>query len=164
MWRQAVLYILGVAVVALPIVALRLHTSGYCWEQGRFLSDNEKIRAVVQRVAVGHRRHFFNVQTASGIELRSVEYEYAPSVDAFLAENPDCCQFGAPFDGDAPPPSSSMVSRLFGSPTQIVSIKYTKKQIGGVYSASGFAEGQYRVVERPAWEQYKVSACGKVSR
>jgi hypothetical protein len=116
---------------------------------------------VIQAVAVGERNHFIDVQTASGVESRAIRFYYAPSVDAFLANNPNCCRVGS-FDSDAPPPEQSLLARVFKPSAEWVSIRYTHFEVEGDRVGGRYVDGRYRVIEDLVTRQYKVSSCGRV--
>jgi hypothetical protein len=82
------------AVILMVVLAVTaffaLNLSGYCIQQGRYLSDEEMISVAVNRLYQSHlAEHKYNEQQGAGLP-RLKDYK---SVEHFLAENPNCCSF-----------------------------------------------------------------------
>lgn len=88
-WIKDTLIVFLALLAPLWIVA-GLNYSGFCWEQKRWLSDEEMIRN-----AVSYFLDFHNRGLSNQIYLDDVYYDTTnlsdSTVDAFLKNNPDCC-------------------------------------------------------------------------
>ncbi len=92
-----------VCLIALPFIVIAtrgtLNYSGYCIAEGQWLSDEEKIRRVVQRMI--NRSQIPVATTSRGVQFYDqVKYE---SIDAFFAANPNCCKVGSDLIGGYTP-------------------------------------------------------------
>jgi len=123
-----------------------LNYSGFCFEKMRYLSKEEKIRAV------------FNYQNnRSSSLLRFVdnanpkEYIWYKSLEQFIAENPDCCHVnpGGPYGV----PPSSFWDRIFGYDSGDVVVIDFKVRYLDEKGNRGFEEVQF--------ENF-LTNCGKV--
>ena len=134
---------------SLPIVfvvaSFGLNYSGFCFAEKRYLSKEEKIRAV------------FNYQNNRGDLLKFVdnanpkEYIKYKSFEEFLAENPDCCHInpGGPYGV----PPSSFWDRIFGFDSGDVVVVDFKVRYLDEKGNHGFEEVQF--------ENF-LTNCGKV--
>lgn len=86
--RYAVLLLLSPIIFTCLFFFVYATTSsyGYCWPKDRFMSDDEKIRAVIARI--NDKPSF-----AMDIGSTTVGYPRIPydSVDDFMLRNPGCC-------------------------------------------------------------------------
>lgn len=118
-----------------------LNYSGMCIPQGRWLSNEDRIRVLFER---------FNKQTITvieGEEVRRIPYK---SFDEFKLLNPDCCnQNGKPYDLPKPRILNRITGVNSGSPLRIrYKIKY--------FDNKGISRDVENVVE------VFTSNCGKI--
>jgi len=141
------LIVLAAAGVTVPFV---LTYSGYCRAEGRWVSQEEKIRSAVIWVFQRQDRLRFRM-TADGRQevWRPTLIRYG-SLDEFLDANKNCCGI-RPIPGDdfTPP---TFLTRLFGTLTDVVVVSYTERYIDD----SGTSQSE-RVVR-----QVEVNVCGRV--
>jgi hypothetical protein len=90
-----------------------LNYSGYCFEQGRYLPDDERIRKGIDGLLMHYpqirfvpekmptpgrpapsQQKTFRDPEAKGIEITKDQLVLYRGVEEFLAMNPDCCNFG----------------------------------------------------------------------
>jgi hypothetical protein len=62
---------------------------GVCRVEGRVLTDEEKIRRVVEQVNADKDVYYDDIYERRSYFVTPIPY---PSVDGFLASNPDCCK------------------------------------------------------------------------
>lgn len=127
-------------------IPIGLNYSGFCWEQGRWLSDEERIRLMISEEI----RHGF-VKGKSSLDATIIQYN---DVDEFLEKNPDCCKLGYKYTSEHSNdgtywPFSFLDSILIGG--DVVSLYYSENFIDG--------NGAYD--SRNALSFYAVSNCGK---
>jgi hypothetical protein len=139
-----------VALAVLPLVFVAigaLNYSGLCLKEWRYLSDDEKIRAVVHYVA--RTNAGFRFRGSGPDEWRRVRASEPETQEAFLAANPDCCRI-VPGGGEYHPPT--FWSRLFGGVSTLVQINYVQRfpNDQGVPQSEAVSQVLY------------VSSCGRV--
>lgn len=138
-----------IAVLALGALGIwgELRMSGYCFDEGRYLSDDELIRVAVSNGwASWSYSNFAEIPAEIGSEEHSRRFD--SQVDKFIAENPKCCQLmiddkeflGEGWFG------LSLWGRITGSQTHIVEIRYTGEKSGS----------------RPRHFYRTVGSCGKI--
>jgi hypothetical protein len=156
------LYATAAVVFVVVAIALATHDPDYCKERKRHLSDAEKIRLVIEDYALGDRDVSIRVQTARGIESRSVRLHYPTSAEAVLKATPDCCRIQPWYSRhDAPPPPSRLASWFFGSPA-VVRFTVVHDRVEGEQVNGAYLDGHYRISESPATFEFQVDACGKI--
>jgi hypothetical protein len=96
-----------------------LNYSGMCLAEGRWLSNDEKIRKVVE-VINSPGRVFIEDKNNNTQPYQLIPYK---SVDDFLEKNPDCCEVGMSLRGDYFPPT--FVDRITGVYGDKLRINYT---------------------------------------
>ena len=99
--------LLGIPVAILTLIS-GLNYSGFCFEEGRYLSDKERIRLIFDAI---------NSQTSLPVltvDRGTQYYDHLPyaSFDDYLAENPDCCKINPGGWYDLPPPT--LLDRISG--------------------------------------------------
>ncbi|HTK83992.1 MAG TPA: hypothetical protein VL625_02805 [Patescibacteria group bacterium] len=112
--------VVAVILGCLIIPPAALNYGGYCFSQGRFLSDEEKIRHVV---------NYINGQAKVPIQIWSAP-EYFENIrykdeDDFLRQNPNCCAVTFKIPSGDFSPTHKTPERLFGIYGGNVSVKYT---------------------------------------
>jgi hypothetical protein len=91
-----------------------LNYSGFCFDEMRYLSQEDKVRAVFDDL---------NNQK----EIRKIKHIKYKSFDEYLKENPDCCVVNPSYT-DLPAPS--LINRLFGYYSgDYVRIKYKMRYL-----------------------------------
>jgi hypothetical protein len=64
---------------------------GFCWNQKRYLSDDEKIHAAI--TAINEQKSItITSETNDTVQFKNFEYMPYKNVDDFLRENPSCCR------------------------------------------------------------------------
>ena len=106
--RQILLWT-GIVILALPLAyctrIAAINYSGYCFEQGRYLSDDERIREGIASIVVLHYplTRFVPDEMPSagrprgngrGIEITKDQLILYRDAEEFVAINPGCCNFG----------------------------------------------------------------------
>lgn len=125
----------AIAVLAAIILASGfLHLQGVCISEARVLSDEEKLRRIIENV---NSREIISVDIKkpdeSGTPRPYLEaYKQVPyaSVDEFLKQNPDCCKFGNYEKlGNTPSSPSTWFSRFMGVYAGEAEINYTARYL-----------------------------------
>ena len=109
------------AIVSSTLAALSYN--GFCFDQGRFLSETEYFDAVVGRI-ISQRRQPLVISTPGQSRFLSVDViPYRDKAD-FYARNQDCCKTFIHYAGDEfiPP---TLGERLFGKAAANVAVTYT---------------------------------------
>lgn len=84
---------IGVVVASRASFFAGMSYAGYCFPEGKVLSDQEKIRAVVRNVLKKYPPAVIRTPIDGGWSLSSPDKPiYYKDVDEFLALNPDCCE------------------------------------------------------------------------
>ena len=87
-------------------VPATLNYSGYCWEEKRWLSDEEKIRRMIY---ITNKSGYIRIENKNKkgdyIQIKNIPYK---DIDDFLQKNPDCCNVDSSY-----PYSSEGVLPLF---------------------------------------------------
>jgi len=114
-WRRRILLAIPSGIAAYLLVLAILNYNGYCFKEGRFLSDKEKIRIVIERSMLmrGAPLPFWPLRDRNGNVLKdkdgklqwvvSKDGNVSPTdepvipilfrdVDEFLMRNPNCCE------------------------------------------------------------------------
>jgi hypothetical protein len=107
--------IIFLLLLSIPSISyFSLNYSGFCFEEMRYLSQEDKVRAV-----------FDSLNNQEKIDkIKHIKYK---SFDEYLKENPDCCVVNPSYT-DLPTPSQ--IERLFGYYSgDIVRIKYKMRYI-----------------------------------
>lgn len=89
-------------ILGTPFLLGMLNYGGMCIPKGRWLSDEEKIRKVVEVMVENSKPH--------------------QTVDEFLRNNPDCCSVGMHLSGDYFPPA--FMDKLLGNYEDKVEVKF----------------------------------------
>ncbi len=105
-WIKDTLIVFIALLAPLWIVA-GLNYSGFCWEQKRWLSEEEKIhRAIVDRFVSSSN---YRVQVAHSVGDTLVEKENLStpysSFEDFISANPNCCSLNISESADSGPPT-----------------------------------------------------------
>lgn len=111
--------VLLLLVLISPFVLGGLNYAGFCIPEGRFLSDEEKIRTAVGWV---NGEHVYIQNNGERKAYKSIPYN---DVDDFLRQNPECCQVltgKGRHPEDRPYPS--IFARMGGIYTGDVNINY----------------------------------------
>jgi hypothetical protein len=133
-------------VVAVPSGLLLLSHQGLCFQQGRFLSQEEFIAAAIQRAA--NSRRFIRVTSVPG----AVNFEpmkvipYSDEIE-FRRHNPDCCKIVPHESGPVP----TFMERLSGAAAAVVAVTY---QVN-------FLDESGRPQSEVVTSVYVVSNCGR---
>lgn len=100
--RHPVLFVL-VLLAAIPMFRGTMNLTGFCWAEGRWLSDEERIDAAIENALL-------RTSTQTAIEKDNmVTYGIADIVDPYKdreelkRKNPDCCVVGMKETGDGAP-------------------------------------------------------------
>jgi len=93
-WGACVTVLVVVLVVALRMgFSAGMRYAGYCFEEQKTLSDNEKIRAVVSNVLKKYPPAVIRTPVDNGWRVSAPDKPiYYKDVDEFLALNPGCCE------------------------------------------------------------------------
>lgn len=119
-WMKRHKILTGLLVLLLLLVMLgSLNYSGMCIPEGRWLSDKEKIRRVVNNLII-NGRDVVPVETKDGAKYYK-QIKYENEKDFFLA-NPDCCRSGLTLMGDYFPPQ--LIDRITGVYGDKVELNY----------------------------------------
>jgi len=93
--KKILIFLVTVTVILLfgsQVFLPQANLKGFCWAEKRFLTDEERIYRLVERI---NKRDFFNLYAnRKGIYLvGETVYDVVPykSVEDFLTSNPDCC-------------------------------------------------------------------------
>ena len=135
--------ILGVAALG------ALNYSGFCMKEGRWLSDDEKIRAAIQAVVNRHTAYIFDATGNKTIQIKNPVQPYA-NIQEFLAINPQCCEIG-PVGGDGYIPQT-LYTRVIGKHAGNVVVRYLERTV----ESDGSIRKQMTTI------QPIISNCGKV--
>lgn len=86
------------AILALTSIGciLGMNHSGFCWAQKRWLTSEEKIRAVL---AYSNKSNIYNYKWSNEISAKRYQVIHYPSVEAILQAYPDCCSIEPGFQG-----------------------------------------------------------------
>lgn len=90
--------LLGLGFVCL-LLRLVLNQNGFCWESKKWLSDEEKVKAVIQHQIDRRTIPIFSNRVGT-LELVNVEQVPYENADAYLKQYPDCCALnpGGPYE------------------------------------------------------------------
>lgn len=127
-WTRRGLIALAILVaVATPAVTLGvLSYKGFCFDQRRFLSDEEAFTAVIQDIIV-RSVHIRDIRTPRGIDSRLVRAIRYRDPAEFRSWNPDCCKVVPHNIGEGP--YASFSQRLFGYASRTVSVNYLARYV-----------------------------------
>jgi hypothetical protein len=109
-------------ILVLLVSASGLSAGGFCFGQGRFLSDREFIDAAILDLMKG--RGSYLIQTIDGKTRTEVSGIPYASKDDFNSENPDCCNvvsFNFPRDSG---PQFTLLDHVLGDAAKLVKVKY----------------------------------------
>src|SRR5215213_679367 len=120
MTRSALIF--AAAVILVVAATLGLAYAGFCFGQKRFLSDNDYINAVVDRV-VAQRRHQLISREGNVIRFTPVTVIPYRDREEFRSENPGCCQIFDSYVGDQFFPST-LLQKLTARAAANVSVTY----------------------------------------
>jgi hypothetical protein len=114
------------------VVRLGLNYSGYCYEQGRYISNQEKIEIVAKHIIRPHQipKHMpIEEWLALPISIRTV-VNYR-STDEFFETNKDCCEVTDFGKGDfgAKGEKLSVFDKLFGITSSYVRVHYQVRHL-----------------------------------
>lgn len=123
-WTRRGLIALAILVaVATPAVTLGvLSYKGFCFDQRRFLSDEEAFTAVIQEIIL-RSSHVRVILRPEMVQFRPVKVIRYRDVNEFREWNPDCCKVVPHNIGDDGP-YTDFSQRLFGYASRIVSVTY----------------------------------------
>lgn len=125
-WIKDTLIVFIALLAPLWIVA-GLNYSGFCWEQKRWLSDEEKIRRIVEQQFLYQPEVIYGLGEGVASERSNPATRYE-TVEHFLEKNPDCCRVDlSRAGGDTLYPT--LWDKLWNYYTDIVVVKYGAKHI-----------------------------------
>jgi hypothetical protein len=127
-------------IVSLVYVSV-LNVTGYCWGQSRYISYEEKIKAVYGRVP---KESF----TIGSPWVDVVPYT---SFEEFMKENPDCCEVNYVGAGEIGNPG--LFRSLMGNRYERIKVKYKD-----FYKVNGRRYFEYHFTDTA------VTSCGKIAR
>lgn len=109
-WMKRHKILTGLLLV--PFVLGSLNYSGMCIPEGRWLSDEEKIRKVVEAL-LSQERVPIEIANTGTQYFKQIKYK---NVEDFLKHNPDCCKVnpGGPYEL----PPASFIDRVTGYDTR----------------------------------------------
>lgn len=152
--KRGAAVMLGLALLY-AVVRGGLNYSGFCLEQGRSLTDHEKIEIAIERLLRSYPPTLIQVVTQA--DGRQADRWFRPgrpipyrSVEEFLQVNPDCCEVTLkehPKIGG----SISLGNRLFGITSANVRVRYQVRYL----DASG------RIVSEYVEPYVAISGCGR---
>jgi len=95
--KKILIFLVTVTVILLfgsQVFLPQANLKGFCWTEKRFLTDEERIYRLVERI---NKRDFFNLYVlneAGAYLVGPTVYDVVPykSVEDFLTSNPDCCK------------------------------------------------------------------------
>lgn len=87
-----------------------LNTTGFCWAEKRWLSEDEKINNVIQHIYAQPPTVF---DSSKGVLVINPNKGYK-TVEDFKKHNPNCCSVGAKDFGDGIWAPQSILSEFFG--------------------------------------------------
>lgn len=137
--------------VILPITAVqiiipaRLNYSGYCWEQNRWLSDEEFLLAIAEKAEVG--KVLQDIKKEKG----NISKE---DIKNFLKENPECCIFTRGYTEKIDGEIIGFISRISGFNYASAQVEY--KRTDEDRKMNGWDEDYYQ-------ESLSVDACAKIT-
>ena len=113
------------AIFGSAIYGARLSYHGYCFSQGRYVPESEKVRIAVARLLETYP------PAATNVPLGSNWWQPIPpnkpihylDVDEFLAINHDCCKV-VPIEKYIEGGHLTLLERVTGTATQVVEIRY----------------------------------------
>jgi hypothetical protein len=124
-------------VLALLLVRPTMNVAGYCWEENRFLSDEEFIFKALEETYSYYPPNRYNGFDQVG--PRPIEYK---SFEEFVALNKDCCKLvDETIDGYRVP----WFYKIRGRAAAMVEVVYRVETSEGAKSGRGFPAG-YNVV------------------
>ena len=167
------------ALLLIPVTLGGLNYSGMCIPEGRWLSDEEKIRVAASAVANNGPNfnllndNMMNIKPEGWDKFRNYESEYSDykdpkiwqhnedgsytrigtvDVDEFTKENPNCCKAVGRSNGH-PMASPTFWTKIIGAYNDIVEVRYTAK----------FLDKQDNIVEFKDYTEYPIiKNCGYV--
>ena len=117
-------------VVLFPVVLITtvgsLNYNGYCISRGKFLPGDEFISSAIRQTIEFDAGRPISIGNRDGHEQFARSIPYVDESD-FRTQNPNCCEFRT-----APPleyPPISVVDRLIGSASKIVSVTYFQRYL-----------------------------------
>jgi hypothetical protein len=152
-WTRRGLIALAILVaVATPAVTLGvLSYKGFCFDQRRFLSDEEAFTAVIQEIIL-RSSHVRVILRPEMVQFRPVKVIRYRDVNEFREWNPDCCKVVPHNMGEGP--YASFSQRLFGYASRTVSVDYLVRYVG--------EDGSERIDDTT--KKYVVTNCGRAWR
>ena len=126
--KLALMYIALGAVIAygtyLGYLA-RLTYTGYCHAEGKYLTDEEKIRVAVTDLLTKYPPPVIQTQVEINVWHQSVPNHpiHYRDVDQFLALNPDCCKVD-PTEKFMEGGTLTLIEKLTGTATSVVEVNY----------------------------------------
>lgn len=146
--RRGALTFLVALLLLIPTSIATLSSSGFCFRQGRFLSDTEYIDAAIAREN-SLKSQVIREARPSTINFRSVPAVPYESVSEFRRQNPACCAL-VPHNLGDDAPYVSLFEQLVGDAAKTVSLTYTMNYRGD--------DGRQQSVV--VTTKYLVTACG----
>lgn len=142
-------------IIAKPAYIGILNFSGYCLEEERYLSDEEKIQIAVRREIASYPPVLVRRQSAEeeGVLRNFIVYErpdnpiYYDDIEEFYKINPNCCEVTSSGKDGHP---RGIWNRLSGNTSDFVHVKYLVR-----YLAADGAEISHEYETFPA-----ISNCG----
>ena len=141
-----------------------LNYSGFCIPEGRWLSDEEKIRALENYLPIEYPEYVYQVSLEEAGETKKIKTGYLNYSNRaeFLEKNPDCCKIGA-YDigaGNWTPPFpvfNRMRGAYLSTVTATYKIYFSIPVVGETYDLP--IEGKtYKEVRN----YYVISNCGRI--
>ncbi len=107
----------GVVLLVALVFRPALNVAGYCWDEGRFLSEEEIISRVIQNTYDYYPPR--NYGSSSGdIVKKPIMYK---SLNHFILENKNCCRVVSQMDNGL---KLTLFDRVFGRSAALVEIKF----------------------------------------
>ena len=126
--RRGLIALAILTAIAAPAVTLgALSYKGFCFDQRRFLSDEEAFTAAIGLI-IRRSAHVRRIYRNGAIELRPVQVIGYRDIDEFLRGNPNCCKVVPHNTGDEGP-YTDFSQRLFGYAARIVSVTYAVRYV-----------------------------------
>ncbi len=122
-------------MVVLLAVILNLNYFGYCYNQKRFLYDEEKLNIVVKDILANEVANLKRVRSFDKNYERKLQIEKnllgepVPyrDINEFFALNPVCCTVGTEYTFEGAIAHISRWNRLINTISSVVTIKYLKR-------------------------------------
>ncbi|MDR2790395.1 MAG: hypothetical protein LBB59_05415 [Campylobacteraceae bacterium] len=140
---KKIILIIGLSPFIAIFLYFGLNYAGFCFEQCRFLSDEEKIDAAIRTILgtshnVKDENGSYHTAPAYNMPYLKID-KYGRSysgvdenIDNFKAENPNCCSLSKfYYKKDGSIYKISFFARAFGMTSDFVTVKFKYKNING---------------------------------